>query len=183
MAGSAALAAGGLALPAVASAAPTEEDLAYANFGIAAELMLVDFYDRLAKAGRFQGQAQGAILRARANEAEHATALTTIVVAAGQPAPVPEDFERTWPRGAFAAAGAAARLGLRLERAVLGAYLAGARDVSDAALRGVLARLAASEAAHVSVLSGLSAGRPIGAAFPVAMDLEAATNVVGPYLG
>jgi hypothetical protein len=66
---------------------------------------------------------------------------------------------------------------------VLGVYLTGARDVGDPALRGLLARLAASEASHVSVLSGLATGRPVGTAFPVPMDLENASDVVGPYLG
>jgi hypothetical protein len=181
--GSAALVGGGI-LPAVALAAPpTDDELAYANLGVATELLLADFYDRAAKAKLFKGGAEGAIVRARFNELEHADALSKAIVAAGQTAPVAEDFEFAWPANAFKTKGTAAALGLKLERTLVGVYLQAVITGSNGDLRTLFARILANEAAHLSVCGGLATRRAVGNSFPEPIDVETASDLVGPYLG
>jgi len=182
-AGGLTLAGGAVLAPRAAAAPPTDDELAYANFGIAAELLLVDFYRQAAASKLFSGEALAALKRAGFNDAEHATALAKALTDSGQAAPVAEDFTFTWPKGTFASRGAVARLGLKLETALLGVYLAALDATANADLRLAYSRISASEAQHVSVLAGIAEGRPLGLSFPEPLDLEPASAVVGPYLG
>ena len=95
------------------------DELACANFAVATELLLADFYDRTAKAKLFRGGIQGAMVRARFNEVEHADALAKAIVAAGQTAPVAEDFEFAWP-ARVQDEGRRGVLGPKLERTLVG---------------------------------------------------------------
>ncbi|MGE5273076.1 MAG: hypothetical protein ACM3QU_04785 [Verrucomicrobiota bacterium] len=59
------------------------------------------------------------------------------------------------------------------------------RFLSSGAAAGaeLFARALAGEARHPAVLAWVAAGKPAGNSFPPALDLEEATNVVGPHLG
>ena len=67
----------------LARADASEGELAYANFAIAAEFLMADYYARLLKAGLVHGSANGATV-ARRNEGEHVPALATLLSDAGQ---------------------------------------------------------------------------------------------------
>lgn len=91
------LAGGGLlARPA---AAATDDELAFANFGAATELLLRDFYGRAGTAKLFAGSLGKALARGRFAATEHGVALATLLTDAGQTAPLEDDFEFAWPAG------------------------------------------------------------------------------------
>jgi hypothetical protein len=171
------------ALAPAARADATEAELAYANFAIAAEYLMADYYAKVLEAKLFRGSALEGATRARFNEGEHVRALSTLLADAAQSVPAAEDFEFAWPKGTFDSLGAAAGAGARIEGAVVGAYVSAAATMSVESYRSLFARALADEAQHLTVLSWVANGKPVGNSFPQPLDLESATNVVGPYLG
>jgi ferritin-like protein len=177
------LVAAGGRIPLARAAGPNEQELAYANFAIAAELLMQDFYAK-ALAARIGGpSALGTFTRAAFNEKEHATAVAALLRDAGQSAPGADDFAFNWPAGTFGTLGAAAKAGMAIETAVTGAYVAATTTLSEPAYRALFASMLASEAAHVSALAGIARGRALGNSFPAALDLEAATDALNLYFG
>jgi hypothetical protein len=176
-----------LALPAalapLARAGASEGELAYANFAIAAEYLMADYYARLLKADLVRGSARNGATVAHRNEAAHVTALGTLLTGAGQSVPLPEDFEFAWPAKTFETLGDAVSTGARIEAAVLGAYLSAATTISVESYRSLFARALADHAQHLAVLSWVASGKPVGDAFPEPLDLEQASDVLDPYLG
>jgi hypothetical protein len=165
-----------------AAGAATEEDLAFANFGVSAELLARDFYARALARGQFSGARARVLRQGRATAAWHAKALTDLLGGAGDTAPVAEDFEFAWPRNAFATAPATVRTGLTVLRALLGAYQTAAASASVADHRVLYASLAASVGQQIGALAALAAPVP-AEPFPVAADLETAGAVLEPFLG
>jgi Ferritin-like domain len=111
------------------------------------------------------------------------SAFATLLTDAGQTGPVADDFAFAWPAKTFRSLGAAAETGAAIEAAVVGAYISAATTISVETYRSLFARALADEAGHLAVLSWVATGKPVGNSFPPALDLEAATTVVGPYLG
>ncbi len=109
--GAAVLLGGGVLAPPAAAA--TDEELAFANFGAATELLLKDFYAQVGEAKLFGGALRRAFARGGFASTEHAAALAALLTGAGQTAPLEEDFEFVWPRGTFAARKPAATAGDR----------------------------------------------------------------------
>ena len=182
VAGAAALlTASGLA-SAARSAAP-ESDYAYAQFGVGAEYLLADFYGQAVASKKFSGVELAALRRAQFNAGEHLAALTKILSDGAQPVAAAADFTFTYPKGTFGSRASIAKTGLMIEQAVLGTYLSAAVSVSVPAFREVFARVLASSAEHVSVLSRIATGRPIGNSFPDLLTLEAASDALDPYFG
>ena len=77
----------------------------------------------------------------------------------------------------------AAAAGAKIEAAVVGAYISAAATISVESYRSLFARALADEASTWPCSRWVSTGKPVGNAFPAALDLEEATNVVEPYLG
>jgi hypothetical protein len=167
----------------LARAGASEGELAYANFGIAAEYLMADYYARILDARLLRGSARNGASVARTNEHDHVAAFATLLTDAGQTVPVVEDFEPTWPARTFRTLGAATAAGTKIESAVVGAYLAAATTITVESYRSLFARALADHAQHLAVLSWLSTGKPVAAAFPPALDLEQATTRLEPYLG
>lgn len=183
--GAAVLSAAGIvaALAEPAAAGLGDADLAWARVVTAAELASAAFYVRLAASSLFGSELRGQFRRALLNEREHYRATADILVGAGQMPAVAEDFDFTFPTGAFAIRGRAARLGVTLEAASVGAYLGGVAALQDDGLKTVFARIAASEAEHLALFSRLAANRPVGISFPEPLDFETASNAIAPLLG
>jgi len=175
------LAGGGLlARPA---AAATDDELAFANFGAATELLLRDFYGRAGTAKLFAGSLGKALARGRFAATEHGVALATLLTDAGQTAPLEDDFEFAWPAGTFVARKPAATAGLTIAEALLGAYLTAAATSPTASSRVLFSSLAASLGEQRSTLA-LARGRlTIGNSFPAALELETASAAVESFLG
>jgi hypothetical protein len=180
--GAAAIAVPTLLAP-LARAGASEGELAYANFAIAAEYLMADYYTRLLKVRVLTGSARNGAATARRNEIEHAAALATLLGDAGQTAPLAQDFEFTWPAGTFESLGDATATGAKIEAAVIGAYLSAATTISVESYRSLFARALADHAQHLAVLSWVATGKPVADSFPAALDLEHATDVLEPYLG
>ncbi len=187
--GGAALVAGGallgLAGPALAGAepapaAPSEEDLAIVRLAASAELLAEAFYNGCLNAKQFAKEARTYLVEARRNEHEHYAALAQVL---GAGAPLADDYQFTFPAGAFKSSASAAKLGVSLETTFVGTYLGAVAALQDAALRDTAAQIAASEAMHLSFFSDIVRGTPIGPAFPPGFDVEQATAALDPYFG
>lgn len=182
MVGGAALIVAG-AHPLSALAAPSDDELAYANFGLAAEFLLQDFYSQAGAAKLFAGAAGREIARGGFNAGEHAAALSKLLTDAGQTAAVEEDFEFAWPDGTFSSKKSALAAGVKVTQTLLGVYLGAVGAISIASYRTLFASMAANLAQQVAALSQLSGDRIVGISFPPALDVETASDAIEAYLG
>src|SRR6478735_7842298 len=90
----------GLTAPTSALAA-TDDELAYASFGQATELLLQDFYARAQAAKVVRGAGANELAHGAFSAGEHQAALAQLLTDAGQTAALAEDFEFAWPEGGF----------------------------------------------------------------------------------
>jgi hypothetical protein len=167
----------------LAALAATDDELAYASFGQAAEFLLADFYAKVAAAKLVKGSALHNVTRGGLNATEHASALAKLLTDAGQPAAVVEDFEFAWPKDAFASAKSAGTNGSKIAQPLLSVYLSAASTVSIASYRTLFASMAGNVAQQAGFLSSLAGGRIVGVSFPAAIDVEAASDAIESYLG
>ena len=167
----------------LAALTATDDELAYAGFGQAAELLLADFYAKTAAAKIVTGASLQNVKRGALNAAEHATAQAKLLTDAGQTAAVAEDFEFAWPDGTFKSGKSAGATGLKIAQPLLGVYLGASSSISIASYRTLFASMAANVAQQVGFLSQLSGGRSVGISFPAAIDLETASDAIESYLG
>ena len=176
------IAVAGLAAPGVALAA-TDDELAYASFGQAAELLLQDFYTKAQAAKVVHGAGAKELSRGGLNAGEHQDALAKLLTDAGQTASLPEDFEFVWPKDAFKSASSISALGSKVTQPLLGVYLGATANVSILSYRTLFAAMAANLAQQLGALSSMSGGRIVGVSFPPAMDVETASDAIETYLG
>jgi hypothetical protein len=169
-----------LAGPATADTIP-DADLAYARLLVAAELLASDFYGQAIASKRFSGDALKYLKRANFNEQEHYQAMAGILSGAGQTPAVADDFDFVYPKGSFASRASIAKLGVTLETAFLGAYLGAVDGLQTSALKQPAARIAASEAQHLSVFTLHSGGDPVGISFPGSLTIDEASNALDAF--
>jgi hypothetical protein len=173
---------GGLALASVGVGvrpawAATDDELAYANFGLAASFLAADYYLRAAESGKLGAGARPTLRSNRAGSLAQARALGDLVTGAGDTPAAAEDFDFAWPTNAFATAANARRTGLAVLRTTLGAYQSAAAKVAMPRYRVLYASLGR----QIGALAD-----PAGARLepcPVAMELEAASAALVSYLG
>ena len=176
--------AGSVAGPLVGSAraaAAPDADLAYLRLLIGGELLAADFYTQAVAAKRFQGAPLTYLKRALFNEVEHYQALSGILIGAGQTPATPDDFDFSYPKGSFASKASIAKLGVTLETVFLGAYLGAVDALQTHSLEQPVARIATSEAQHLSLHMQMSGGDPIGISFPNALSIDEASNALDAY--
>jgi hypothetical protein len=149
---------------------PPDSDLAFARLLIATELLANDFYSHAIRAG-----APGALHEARANERAHYKGLAALMSDAGQPPAQAGDIDFSYPAGAFASSGSIRKLGTALETLQLGAYLGAADGLVSEPLRGLVARIAANEAQHLTIFE------PFHSSFPSALTIEQASDALSRY--
>jgi len=174
-------AAGGAALVvptgiARAASTPSDGDLAYLRLLVGAELLAADFSRRALH--RRQGDL---FRRARADAQTHYAVLAQLLQDAGQPPAKPGDFGFTYPHRSFSSQASVLRLGRRVARLVLGAYLGAIGAVEDSYFRLRLGQMAANTAQHLAALDRAS-GRPtVGPALPSALSMNAVSNALDGF--
>lgn len=166
--------AGVFAASAAADAIP-DGDLAYARLFVGAELLALDFYTQAVASKQFAGSELRYLKRALFNEQEHYQTVAEILNGAGQTPASSSDFDFSYPKGTFASRGLIAKLGVTLETVFVGAYLGAVDALQTAALKQPAARIAASEAQHLSVFTALSGGDPVGVSFPSPLTIDQAS--------
>lgn len=159
------------------AAAATDDELAYANFGLAAAFLSADYYARALEADKLGAEARRALRNGRTAASLQARALSDLITGAGDTPATAEDFSFAWPDGAFATAASIRKTGLAVLGAVLGAYQSAAASVTQPSYRVLYASLVASVAQQIGALGGGT--QP----FPVALDLESASSALEEYLG
>jgi Ferritin-like domain len=171
---------GFLAGSAAADAIP-DGDLAYARLLVGAELLAADFYGVAIASKQFSGDTVAYLKRALFNEQEHYQSVAEILSGAGQTPATAADFDFAYPKGSFASKLSIAKLGVILETTCLGAYLGAVDALLTNGLKQPAARIAASEAEHLSVFTRLSGGNPIGISFPNALTIDEGSNALDAY--
>lgn len=179
------LATSSIAAPAgLAAAKATDEELAYANFGLATELLLKDFHAKTVEAKLFAGTAAKDASRSGFNAGEHAASLARLLRDAGEPPAVEEDFAFEWPDGTFATKESAVAVGIGITQSLLGVYLGACSAISIASYRTLFASMGANVALRLAALSQhAGTGRVVGNSFPAAVDIETASDAIDDYLG
>ena len=172
--------AGALTGSAAADTIP-DADLAYARLLVGAELLASDFYGQAIASKKVSGDTLKSMKRAFFNEQEHYQAMAQILSGAGQPPAAAEDFDFVYPQGTFASTASIAKIGVTLETAFLGAYLGAVDGLQTSALKLTVARIAASEAEHMSVMSRLTGADPIGISFPASLTIDEASDALDAF--
>jgi ferritin-like protein len=168
---------------AVATAnAATEDDLAFANFGASTEFLVQDYYTKALDARLVSGPKANVLRRGKASAVQHAKALSDLIGGAGDSPPLADDFEFEWPASTFKSEKDAVTTGVGVLRALLGAYQTAAATVTEQSHRVLYASLTASvgqQLVALAVFDGANAVEP----FPIAIDLETASDALERYLG
>jgi hypothetical protein len=181
-AGGFALVAGSSVLAATAGPALAADgdpsDVEIAKLAATAELLAVDFYTRSIDSGVFGGRRERYLSGARSNEMDHYNALAALIGA-----DAPKGLKFTYPAGTFASRENAARTGIALETAFIGAYLGAIRALDDPNLKVVAGQIGANEFGHYIVFTDILTGLPVGPSFP-GPELSAAdaAAALGPFI-
>jgi Ferritin-like domain len=176
--------AGTLAARATAASGPLADlDLALARLVVGIELLAADFAAVAIESKHFQGDELRYLQRVAFNEGEHLVAVSEILSGAGLTPSTADDFDFAYPKGAFDSRTSIAQLGVSLETTSLGAYLGAVDAFAASDLKTTAARIAASEAVHLSLFSRIAYGRPVGISFPAPLDYATASAALDPFLG
>jgi len=157
-------------------------DLALARLAVGAEVLAVEFYTEAIAAEKFGDETTKDLKRALFNEQEHLTAMSGVISGAGQTPSTADDFDIGFPKGTFDSRSSIAKFGVALETSCVGAYLGAVDAFASADLKTIAARIAASEARHLSVFADLADNRPVGLSFPAPIDYETASDFLDAYL-
>lgn len=169
-----------LALGGSDAQAATEEELAWLRLSASAELVAEVFCAEAARARVLRRTERRRLQEALAADRRHYGLLAATI---GPDAPTELDFSIAFRRATFRSRVRLLAVGTKLKRALVGLNLGATAAISDAGLRALTARIAASEAAHLSYLSSLAGGAVLGAAMPTVLDIERATQQLTPFWG
>lgn len=170
------------ALTETAAAEPlSDNDLAFARLLVGAELLSIDFYVRALEAGRFGTVGRKYLRNTFSNEVDHYRSVSAILSGAGYVPATGDDFEFSYPARVFKSRLSIARLGRDLETLFLGSYLGAVAAMQTQALVQPLARIAASEAQHLSLWGYELGGRPASAAFPAPYTIDQVSAAMDQY--
>jgi len=169
-------------LVSTASAAIGTDDIPLVTQAVAIELLGGVFYSEALSTGAVNDSVTRYLKRAQFNETDHYNAVAKILTDAKQTPGTQSDFNFTFPTGAFATTRSIAKLGVKLETIFLGSYLGAVAELKDAYTRNVFSRIAACQAQHLSMLSGIAMNKPIGMSFPVPLTLDAVSLALEPYI-
>ena len=161
--------------------AATDDELAYANFGLAAAYLAADYYAHALEADKLGADSRRTLRSGRAASLSQARALSDLITGAGDTPAASEDFAFEWPAKAFDTAAATRTTGLDVLRPTLGAYQSAVAAVSESSYRVLYASLVASLGQQIGALVG-SVGERVEP-FPPALDLESASDALEGYLG
>ena len=159
----------------------SDTDLAFARLLVGAELLSIDFYVRALNAGRFRAVGHKYLDATFANELDHYRSVSAILSGAGYVPATAEDFQFTYPAGTFKTRLAIAQQGRSLETLFLGSYLGAVAAVQTQSLVQPLARIAASEAQHLSLWGYELGGRPLSSSFPKPYTIDEVSAAMDAY--
>ena len=170
------------ALAETAEADPlSDNDLAFARLLVGVELLSIDFYVRALNADKFKPVGRKYLRNAFMNEVDHYRSVAGILSGAGYAPATAEDFSFAYPTGSFKSRLSIARLGRELETLFVGSYLGAVAGVQTQSLVQPLARIAASEAQHLSLWGLELGGRPVSAAFPAPFTIDQVSTAMDQF--
>ena len=163
-------------------AAAAELDLTNVRLVCSSKRLAITWYTRWINAGsavRPDVSTRTLVLELRKQEQAHYALLAPLL---NGTAPSDDDFDYTLPAGALRSANAATGFSLDLENLLLGTAIAASATTQDAGISESLARVAASDAQHVSALSSLAGGSPVPSGLARPVSLEDASNQLDRFL-
>ena len=169
-----------LALGASDARAATEDELAWLRLSASAELVAEAFCAGAAGARALSRAERRRFREALAADRRHYGLLAAAI---GPDVPTELDFSIGFRRATFRSRARLLAVGARIKRTLVGLNLGATEAISDAGLRALTARIAASEAAHLSYVSSLAGGAVLGAAMPGVLGIERATQELTPFWG
>ena len=159
----------------------SDNDLSFARLLVGVELLSIDFYLQAMNSSKFKPVGQKYLRTAFTNEVDHYRTVADILSGAGYTPAVSQDFQFVYPSGSFSSRISIARLGRQLETVFLGSYLGAVAAVQAQALVQPIARIAASEAQHLSLWGFELGGHPISAAFPAPLTIDEVSAVMDQF--
>jgi Ferritin-like domain len=156
-------------------------DLAYGRLLVGAELLASDFYTQAVAASNSSPSVMKYLKRAYANEQEHYQSVAGILSGAGVTPAVSSDIDFTYPKGSFASQASILKLGQQLETIMLGTYLGAVGGMQTSSFKQGLARIAASEAQHLSYMWTKNGLEPFNVAFPPALTIDQASAAMDAF--
>ena len=158
-----------------------EGDLAYARLLVGLELLSIDFYARALDAKQYKPHGQKKLREALAHEQAHYQSVGQILLGAALTPAGEGDIDFNYPKNTFKRTGSIAKLGLHLETVSVGAYLGAVANLQSNQLHQQVARIAASEAQHLSVFSAAVGGRRIGPPLPPTLPIDRVSDALDAY--
>lgn len=168
-------------VPGARAGTPSDNDLAYARLFVTCELLACDFYRRALGSRLFDDAAIPELRRSLYAERRHLRAMATVLRDAGQTPPKPGDIDFIYPRRAFSSRRSTGGVGARLESLFVGAYLGAVAGFDAPELQTLAARIAASEAQHLSVMAAAAGGEQVGPAFPRPLTIDRASDELDAF--
>jgi ferritin-like protein len=156
-------------------------DLAYSRLLVGAELLASDFYSQAVAASNASPGVMKYLKRAYANEQEHYQSVGGILSGAGVTPAVSSDIDFTYPKGSFASQRSILKLAQQLETIMLGTYLGAVGGMQTSSFKQGLARIAASEAQHLSYMWTKNGLEAFNVAFPPALTIDQASAAMDAF--
>lgn len=176
-------AAGTLAAPRVARALPPTpqgDDFGYVQFGVVAGLVCRDFYHRaLAADGGWTAGERKRLKVARDAEKKHTLRLNALL---GEDRIQSDDYEIVFPKDAFSSRAKILAQGRKLEEMVVGVFIDGVTNSTDAGTRELFGRLLAADSRHLAQLDEFGQGTAVSSGLPPSVFLENASAELDNYL-
>jgi Ferritin-like domain len=172
---------GAAAFPSLATAAPSDGDLANVRLLIATELLKIDFATRALAAGKAGSAATALLRQAKADDTAHYDGLASLFSGAGQVPATAGDIDFVYPAKGFDSDESILRLARSFAMLALGAYNGALGPTNAPRYRTAFAQIAANEAQQAGALAQ-ALGRPaVGAAFGPALSADDVTTTLDLY--
>jgi hypothetical protein len=164
-----------------ATAAPGEGDLSNVRLLCSTKRLMINWYTTWLDTPKAAGPTttRELVRTIRKQEQAHYAALAPLL---GATAPVDDDFEFTFPKGALRTPATAGQFALALEYLATGIAVGAASRVLDEHVAGTITSVVACEGQHLGALSALGGRSPVPTDLPAGLDIVDASNQLAPFL-
>jgi len=157
----------------------SDQDLANVRLVTSCKLVTINWYTRWLDTPSATETAPTALVAGiRKQEEAHYKLLAPLL---GATAPTNDDYTFAFPRSALRSTEAATAFSLKVERLVAGIGVEATATTTNQGVAEALARVTASDWAHVSALGGLS-GHALAPSLPAPVDVVSASTQLAQYL-
>jgi hypothetical protein len=169
------------ALPSLASAAPSDADLANLRLVIATELLKIDFATQALGGGKASSATTALLKQAKADDTAHYNGLASLFTGAGQTPATADDIDFAYPAKSFDSDASIVQLAWTLTTLALGAYNGVLATTNAPLFKTAFGQIGSNEAQQVSAIAQ-QLGKPIvDAAFGPTLSPDDVTTALDLY--